>query len=152
MAHPIGHEDQNAIAQRRTQRGKRNSHVAVRGFRSRISRLNLCFFVSLAKNAERQPVFDAAGHVQLFGLGVNAVLAPVTAKMYAQSKERYQSAAAAHGIFVPDNPWFATLVLICPPAPYAGALEPQHALEPLHPIQTAFGTGQIALSDLPLRS
>jgi hypothetical protein len=74
LAHPVGHEDDDLMAQRPPDRGKGNARVAAGGFDDRISRVYSPLSVCLFQDMKGHPVLDAAGHVEVLGLGVDDAL------------------------------------------------------------------------------
>jgi hypothetical protein len=59
------------MTQRFTQGGKRNTGIAAGGLHDIVTGLKLLFLDRLLQYMKRHAVLDAAGHVQVFGLGEN---------------------------------------------------------------------------------
>jgi len=67
-------------------RGERDAGIAAGRFGDRVTLLNAAFLVCLLENVESHPVLDAAGHVEVLGLGIDDPLFSVERK--SNSKQR----------------------------------------------------------------
>jgi hypothetical protein len=85
-AHPVRHENRHRMTQSGADGGKGNAGVAAGGFRDDVAGMDLILRVSLPENVQGHAVLDAAGHVQLFGLGVNRTLETEVAEVDAQER------------------------------------------------------------------
>jgi hypothetical protein len=73
-AHPVGHENDRGMPQGPADGAKRDARVAAGRFGNQISLLEGPPRIPLLQDMECHAVLDAAGHVQVFGLGINDAL------------------------------------------------------------------------------
>src|SRR5580704_8370189 len=81
LAHPIGHEDFDRVAEHAAESGKRDAGIAAGGFGNGVAGRNFLFGVSLLEDAEGHTILDAAGKAEIFSLGVQDALPTFIAKM-----------------------------------------------------------------------
>src|SRR5208283_3243572 len=75
LAHPIGHENLNGVAQNAAEGGKRNTRVAAGSLGDSEAGLDLSLFIGLLQDAQGHAVLDAAGEVHVLGFGVENAFA-----------------------------------------------------------------------------
>jgi hypothetical protein len=83
-AHPIGHEDCDRMSQRPSDSGERNAGVAARCLDDEVARRKQTPLMAAAYDVQGHAVFDAAGHVEIFGLAIEDALLSVEAKLHNQ--------------------------------------------------------------------
>src|ERR1041385_2233420 len=70
-AHPVGHEDGDGVAERTPHAGERDAGVPARGLGDRVPGLDPALGIGATEDVQRHPVLDAAGEVEVLGLGVD---------------------------------------------------------------------------------
>src|SRR5208337_768596 len=81
LAHPIGHENLNWVAQNAAERREGYAGVAAGGLGDGEAGFDLPFLISLLQNAQGHAVLDAAGKIHVFGLGVENAFAALVAEV-----------------------------------------------------------------------
>lgn len=69
--HPVGHEDANLVAERAPDGCKRDARVAGGRLGYAVAGPDGPRAIRALQDVERHPILDAAGHVKVFGLGVD---------------------------------------------------------------------------------
>ena len=78
-AHPVGHEDRDRMAEGAADGGERDAGVAAGGLGDLVAGLDSAVLVCPPQDVQRHAVLDAAGEVEILGLGVDdAIRAAVT--------------------------------------------------------------------------
>jgi hypothetical protein len=70
-AHPVRHENGYGMSQGAAYGGKSNSRISARRFDDETVRSERPSFITSSKDMKRHPVFDAAGHIEIFGFGID---------------------------------------------------------------------------------
>ena len=100
--HPVGHEDRYGMSQRPADRGKGDAGVAARGLHDEIARSQNPVAVTLGDDVQRHPVLDAAGHVEILGLGVEhawpAAIGEVDGQEWRVAHHRFEAVDPVAGI------------------------------------------------------
>src|SRR5271165_2020953 len=81
LAHPVGHEDLDRVAQDAAERRKGNAGVAAGGLGDGEAGLDLPFLIGLLQDAQGHAVLDAAGEIHVFGFGVKNAFAALIAEV-----------------------------------------------------------------------
>ena len=103
-AHPVRHEDRDRVAERPADAGDRDAGVAAGSLDDRSARLEHAPLVATPDDVQRHAVLDAAGHVQVLGLGVDR--AGLAAKLALDREDRRVADQVAER---PDPPLPKTL-------------------------------------------
>jgi len=100
LAHPVRHEDRHRVAQRAADRGEGDAGVAAGGLGDRRAGRECHPRVRAGEDVQRHAVLDAAGVVQVLGLGVDRARAAAEGDVDGdyrgvadQVRERFEAAA-----------------------------------------------------------
>ena len=83
LAHPVGHEDRHGVAEGPADGREGDAGVAARRLDDRRARLEDPPLVAAAEDMIGHPVLDAAGHVEVLGLGIEDAALPSMLKSMA---------------------------------------------------------------------